>query len=259
MSTLEFQPWPKIARLNRDITITEKIDGTNAAVVIHPAVKNVGLGAGEASLRASRGEEFLSFNPAARDFEQSNVIAFIPGEENDFVGHLVFAQSRTRFITPQQDNYGFAGWVARNAQNLVEVLGAGTHFGEWWGSGIQRKYGLTGSDKRFSLFNTARWADTMDRDGYRYIADTHPAAFAAIPELHHVPVLYRGGFSEESIIDAEEGLRTYGSAAAPGFTRPEGLVVWHDAARQSFKVTLEGDEAPKGPEAHRNDEERIAA
>lgn len=32
--TIEFQPWPKIARLNREITITEKIDGTNAAVII---------------------------------------------------------------------------------------------------------------------------------------------------------------------------------------------------------------------------------
>lgn len=27
----EFRPWPKIARLNRDIVITEKIDGTAAA------------------------------------------------------------------------------------------------------------------------------------------------------------------------------------------------------------------------------------
>lgn len=32
--SIEFQPWPKIARLNREITITEKIDGTNAAVIV---------------------------------------------------------------------------------------------------------------------------------------------------------------------------------------------------------------------------------
>lgn len=30
----EFQPWPKMPRLNRDIIITEKIDGTNAAIGI---------------------------------------------------------------------------------------------------------------------------------------------------------------------------------------------------------------------------------
>jgi hypothetical protein len=29
-----FEPWPKIPRLKRSITITEKIDGTNAAVII---------------------------------------------------------------------------------------------------------------------------------------------------------------------------------------------------------------------------------
>jgi hypothetical protein len=32
--TIEFQPFPKLARLNRNILITEKLDGTNAAVVI---------------------------------------------------------------------------------------------------------------------------------------------------------------------------------------------------------------------------------
>lgn len=41
--TLEFQPWPKIARLNRDIVITEKIDGTNAAVHINAEGKLVGV------------------------------------------------------------------------------------------------------------------------------------------------------------------------------------------------------------------------
>lgn len=30
------------------------------------------------------------------------------------------------------------------------------------------------------------------------------------------------------------------------FTRPEGVVVWHDAAGHSFKVTLEKDAEWKG-------------
>lgn len=229
MTTLEFQPWPKIARLNRDITITEKIDGTNAAVVI------------------------MEDSPYAYTVEgEADRIALVASGGTEFA---VFAQSRTRFITPGQDNYGFAGWVQRNAEALVATLGAGTHFGEWWGAGIQRKYGLTGPDKRFSLFNTGRWATLKSEWN---MSHTHPVNFEAIPELHHVPVLYRGGFNEEAIIDAQEWLRRDGSFAAPGFMRPEGIVVWHDAARQSFKVTLEGDEAPKGQEAHRFDEE-IAA
>lgn len=224
MTALEFQPWPKIARLNRDITITEKIDGTNAAVVIV-----------ETDFNNERGEAYDPRCVAAVETDSGDAFA-------------VFAQSRTRFITPLQDNYGFAGWVQRNAQALVEILGAGTHFGEWWGSGIQRKYGLTGSDKRFSLFNTARWADILADD---YDAD-------AVPGLRRVPILYRGSFSQLAINSALGILEESGSVAAPGFPRPEGIVVWHDAARQSFKVTLEGDEAPKGQEAHRFDEE-IAA
>lgn len=226
MTALEFQPWPKIARLNRDITITEKIDGTNAAVVI-------------------------------RELDGDPTYAhLITRLKINGCHYEVRAQSRTRFITPEQDNYGFAGWVQRNAEALVEILGAGTHFGEWWGSGIQRKYGLTGGDKRFSLFNTARWATLKSEMDMKH---THPVNFETIPELHHVPVLYRGNFNEEAIIDAEEWLRRDGSFAAPGFMRPEGIVVWHDAARQSFKVTLEGDAAPKGHEAHRFDEEKAAA
>lgn len=30
----EFREWPKIARLNREVVVTEKIDGTNAAVIV---------------------------------------------------------------------------------------------------------------------------------------------------------------------------------------------------------------------------------
>src|SRR3954471_9773147 len=62
--------------------------------------------------------------------------------------------SRTRWITPDDDNYGFAKWAFAHEDELRE-LGPGRHFGEWWGNGIQRKYGVL--DKRFSLFNVGRW------------------------------------------------------------------------------------------------------
>lgn len=42
-----------------------------------------------------------------------------------------------------------------------------------------------------------------------------------------------------------QNLRIAGSVAAPGFDRPEGIVVYHTAANQCFKVTLENDEMPK--------------
>lgn len=232
MSVIYFQPWPKIARLNRDITITEKLDGTNAAVVIVEVP----------DFTAATAEEYPNAS--------ASVLSGVPGGERHC--YLVFAQSRTRFITPGKstDNYGFAGWVQRNAQALVETLGEGTHFGEWWGAGIQSGYGLTGGDKRFSLFNTKRW--TSD-EGLEAIVGS------GVQGLDVVPVLYEGPFSQPHIQGALVALSFDGSAAAPGFDRPEGIVVYHHASRDMFKVTLEGDEAPKGAAGHALDEEKAAA
>jgi hypothetical protein len=41
-------------------------------------------------------------------------------------------------------------------------------------------------------------------------------------------------------------LERAGSAAAPGFMEPEGIVVWHEAAGTLFKKTILDDDAPKG-------------
>jgi hypothetical protein len=140
---------------------------------------------------------------------------------------VVLAQSRNRFITPENDNDGFAAWVKSHEEELRVGLGIGAHFGEWWGAGIQRRYGLT--EKRFALFNTARWTD-----------DVRPACCGV------VPVLYAGPFDQAAIDDCVEGLRKYGSVAAPGFPTPEGVVVFHSSSGTLFKLTLEADEKPKG-------------
>ncbi len=62
--------------------------------------------------------------------------------------------SRRRWITPEKDNHGFAAWAHAHRDELMQ-LGPGRHFGEWWGRQIQRGYGL--DERRFSLFNVARW------------------------------------------------------------------------------------------------------
>ena len=64
--------------------------------------------------------------------------------------------SRTRWIDEHTDNHGFFKWATDNKNELLK-LGVGTHYGEWWGSGIQRGYNLPKGEKRFSLFNTVRW------------------------------------------------------------------------------------------------------
>lgn len=185
-----------MARLSREVIVTEKIDGTNAQVLI--------------------------------------------GEDGS-----IRAGSRTRWITPADDNFGFAAWVEQNRDALL-TLGPGRHFGEWWGRGIQRHYGL--SDRRFSLFNVQRWCLHNATPALIPSADprAEPRYQQRLPEcVGLVPVLWRGNFDDFSAEPVLYFLRQAGSQAAPGFLMPEGIVVFHTAGNVAFKKTLERDDVPK--------------
>lgn len=181
---MEFQAFPKIARWSRDIIITEKIDGTNAAVVVSDDMQSVA------------------------------------------------AQSRNRLITPESDNFGFAKWVQANAEELVK-LGPGHHFGEWWGAGIQRGYGL--DHKKFSLFNTGRWSAW------------YPSCCSLVPMLYAGPLL--SNLAGNAVHEAMNRLRDEGSLAAPGYMNPEGIIIFHTASRALYKKTFEHDQDGKGQTA----------
>lgn len=181
----EFVEFRKIPRLSRDVIITEKLDGTNAQVLIK--------------------------------------------EDGSFL-----IGSRSRWITPEDDNYGFAKWAMQNKDELMK-LGVGSHFGEWWGQGIQRNYSQT--RKTFSLFNTSKWLDDVAR----------PSCCGV------VPVLYSGPLEDHGVMKGMKAamtqLQEQGSAAAPGFMKPEGIVIYHIAANLYFKKTLHKDEEHKGQQA----------
>jgi RNA ligase len=206
---IEFQSWGKIPRLNREMVLTEKIDGTQAAIGIR-YVPTADLIAGTWPI------------------DVGTLINVAPDET-----YCVYAQSRNRLIDPKHDNHGFAKWVWDNAEDLVTTLGEGIHYGEWWGSGIQRGYGLAKGEKRFSLFNVKRW---------EFLNDPTVHGF---PGMYCVPVIYRGPFSTLAVDVEIESLRITGSLAAPGYMNPEGIVVYHTAANSMFKVTLDNDEKPK--------------
>lgn len=165
---MNFIKWPKIPRLENEIFhISEKIDGTNACIVIEDG----GIG----------------------------------------------AQSRTKLISPENDNYGFAKWVQTNAVQLFEDLGEGHHFGEWWGQGIQRGYELT--EKQFSLFNPTKRSS---------ICHNVPI-IASCPQVVLTEVL-------EVIISQ---LKIDGSRAAPGYMKPEGLVIYGEQSKAYWKVIID--------------------
>ena len=175
---MEFQEFGKIARLSRECTITEKIDGTNASIFI--------------------------------------------GENGEFL-----IGSRSRWITLEKDNYGFAKWALTNKEELLK-LGVGHHFGEWWGIGIHRGY--CNPVKTFSLFNTKAWKDNPN-----------------LPKCCSVvPVLYEGIFNSLVVDDVLTDLQLNGSKAFPTYPHPEGVVIWHKAAQIYFKKTIEKDNEYKG-------------
>lgn len=194
----DFVGFPKVARLSRDMIITEKIDGTNGCIFI--------------------------------------------GEDGEFL-----VGSRTRWITPDKDNHGFATWAFAHREDLSQ-LGHGRHFGEWWGSGIQRGYGLPKGEKRFSLFNVQRWCLAEDEPQRIITGDPRQEKYQErLPWcVGLVPILCRGRFNTEQVEYVLDSLEVQGSAAAPGFMQPEGVVVYHVAGNVGFKKTLLKDDVPKG-------------
>ena len=218
----EFKPFPKMARLSRECLITEKIDGTNASIFIGPA-----------------------------DFKDLHSIATFFCKDGSALG--MWAGSRTRWITTADDNAGFAKWAVANASELFK-LGEGHHFGEWWGSGIQRGYGFKNGERFFSLFNAGRWVE-HDKPTYA-IENPNPKAEPKFTEhaptcCKVVPILDRCLFDgidcDVTAVDsALWWLGKYGSKAAPKYMNPEGVVVYHIAGNVGFKKTLENDAQPKG-------------
>lgn len=206
----EFEEFPKIPRLKREVVITEKIDGTNAQVA-WVEVNQLELEADSALLtvttEAYRNDPFC--------------LGVFPGATGGDSAMALYAGSRNRWLTAEKDNFGFAKWVIANAEEL-QALGPGRHYGEWYGIGIQRGYDLP--DKRFALFNVARWNPENPN---------RPACCGV------VPLLARGEDIDDNAV--MRALDAGGSLVSPGFKSPEGIVVFHTASRQLYKRTFRDD------------------
>ena len=173
---MEFKPFDKIDNIKKlHMVITQKIHGTNAAVIV---------------------------------FEKDGVLDLV-------------CCSRTRFITPTDDNYGFAAFVHANKDAFL-ALGIGRHDGEWAGPGINSGEGLP--EKAFVLFDYWRYEDRP----------------MLPPQTTLVPVLYRGALDPSAITDTMSWLKLEGSALVPKFMRPEGIVVTIGGVR--YKKVFDAEE-----------------
>lgn len=167
-----FKEWPKIPRYKGNwVTITEKMDGTNACVIIED-------------------------------------------------GQIVGCQSRSKLITPEDDNYGFASWVSRNTEQLIQ-LGNGYHYGEWVGKGIQKNsHNL--DKKYFYLFNTGRWNQEN------------------LPQCCNlVRVLYEGPLGLTTV---DEVMRVLSALYEGKDATPEGIIIYHHDTRTYSKATYKNTE-----------------
>lgn len=205
--TYAFEEFPKIPRLKREVVITEKVDGTNAQVAWY-------VPEAEDSLENAKSDPYC--------------LGVFNGASDGDSAMALYAGSRTRWLKPDADNFGFCKWVLEHGDEL-RTLGPGRHFGEWYGIGIQRGYDLP--DKRFALFNVARWNPENPN---------RPACCGV------VPILARGENVDDDLVMRE--LDANGSRVAPGFKNPEGIVVYHSASRQMYKRTYKDDGGKwKGP------------
>lgn len=170
-NTEDFKSFDKILHIGKlYMSITQKIHGSNAQIYIQKITDDT--------------------------FEQETL----------HKGYNVRAGSRTRWLTPDDDNYGFCKWVRENGEELVMTLGEGRHYGEWAGPGINSGEGL--KEKTLCLFNWRRW---IGKD---------------LPErVTTVPMLYKGAISLDAINDAMDRLKEQGSMLVPGYMKPEGVVI----------------------------------
>lgn len=163
----------------------------------------------------------------------SNAQIYIYRDENNELQLKV--GSRNRWVTPEDDNFGFAKFVYENKEEFISKLGEGRHFGEWCGPGINSGEGL--KEKQLFLFNWRRWQD------------------AELPNrVSTVPLIHSGGLTQWIIDDVMSDLKTHGSKLVKGFMKPEGIVI--EIGDQLYKKTFDCEVVPwkqvqkKEPKVH---------
>lgn len=108
----------------------------------------------------------IQFNGSVKLHGTNAGVSFYQGQ--------IFAQSRSRIITVEDDNAGFAKFVAENKNDFMTMFNqigfakdnqVYTIFGEWCGGNIQKGVALNQLDKMFVIFGIVVTYDTPDKNG----------------------------------------------------------------------------------------------
>lgn len=191
--------------------------------------------------------EFRGWGSTTRENKNKTITEKIDGTNGCVVIYngQVKAQSRKRIITPDDDNYGFAKWVYENAGALMDTLGFGYHYGEWFGEGIQKNpLGIEG--KRFALFHATKYTEANGFD------------LSRVDGLETVPLLHHGQCDVWTIPDIMSDLQDFGSKVVGAAQQTvqsnifedlswtkaadaEGIIIWNNETKTRTKMLLEND------------------
>lgn len=197
--------WPTIPRLTESLIVTEKLDGVFGKIHIS------------------------DYPPST--YTSDHTVTKTP----DGRAFIVTAATRDFKLKHDTDYFGFREWVYAHAQSLAMILGPGDHFGEWWGGGIRRGYGLPDGDRRFSLFDFNRWSSMIGQT----------LEMTEVDEIRVVPIITTlSSFDSSDIHRLLDLLRRTGSYAEVGYKPAEGVVIYNTDGLPVVKAVLK-DDRPK--------------
>ena len=206
MNLPEFKEFPKIARLNRDIIVTEKIDGTNGLIYINE----------ENNIFAGSRTRWLD-------------------DHNDNFGFYHWVIENKEDLLQLGKGFHYGEWMGKGIQRgyrLNEKRFYLFNTLRWIDiytlpEAARREYKDEYLDKIRKEYNN---------DKLEYCPEC----------CYVVPILYQGLFSQAMIENCLMTLKEKGSIAIPNYMNPEGVVIYHKVANMGFKVTIKNDEKPKG-------------
>ena len=204
----EFKSWNKIARLNRDIIITEKIDGSNGVIYI---------------------DENNNFYVGSRKRWLD--------EHNENMGFYHWAMENKEELLKLGKGYHYGEWMGKGIQRnygLNEKRFYLFNTMRWIDiytlpESARKKY-------RDEYLNKIR--EDSNNDKLEYCPEC----------CYVVPILYRGQIHQQDFYAPDEFinyLKSNGSMAVPRFMDPEGIVIYHVPSRYYFKKTIKNDEKGK--------------
>lgn len=202
----EFIEFPKIPRLNRDICITEKIDGTNGAI----GITNEGI-----------------------VYAQSrNRILSTSSKSEDNMGFARWVEQNAEILRSLGPGLHFGEWWGIGIGRGYDIFER--RFSLFnvsrWERDVSGKILLEDMrSKGVSIY----CVPVIYEGPWNYLDNSMPLGISK----------NYNRFAPEAAVDQ---LREFGSLAVPGYRHPEGIIVYHKAGNLLFKATCEKDEEWKG-------------